>query len=105
MQKKGGAPGRSGTWARHVHQIKLAQQLIRMMSKGQGAQGGHDEDDEDDCSDISQAENLLESYFAQVPCSCLHLGANLAAYGFHPPACATRHNSMCILCNMGPLAG
>ena len=41
-------------WARHVHQIKLAQQLIRMMSKGQGAQGGHDEDNEDDCSDISQ---------------------------------------------------
>lgn len=59
-------------WARHVHQIKLAQQLIRMMSKGQGAQGGHDEDNEDDCSDISQAENLLESYFAQVTCSCLH---------------------------------
>ena len=88
MQKKGGAPGRSGTWARHVHQIRLAQQLIRMMSKGQGSQGGHDEDEEDDCSDISQAENLLESYFAQVPRSYVYLLAKLA-HGFHPPACAS----------------
>ncbi len=37
-----------------------------MMSKHESA-GIADEDD--DCSDISQAENLLETYFAQVnPC-------------------------------------
>ena len=100
MQKKGGAPGRSGTWARHVHQIRLAQQLIRMMSKGQGAQGGDDEDNEDDCSDISQAENLLESYFAQVPCSCLYLQEKLA-HGFHPPACATGFNCNPLLWRFG----
>lgn len=34
-----------------------------MMSKHESA-GVADEDD--DCSDISQAENLLETYFAQV---------------------------------------
>ena len=105
MQKKGGAPGRSGTWARHVHQIRLAQTLIRMMGKGQGAQGGHDEDDEDNCSDISQAENLLESYFAQVSCSCLHPQAELAAYGSRPPDCATEYTAMVLLWKLGTSAG
>ena len=66
-QERGERPIRTGTWARHVNQIKLARTLIRMMSKHESA-GVADEDD--DCSDISQAENLLETYFAQV-CPCI----------------------------------
>ena len=94
MQKKGGPPERPGTWARHVHQIKLAQTLIRMMSKGHAPQGEHAEVDEDDCSDISQAENLLESYFAQVLCFNMHLQAELTAHGIHRPACAKGYTSI-----------
>ena len=88
-----------------MHQIRLAQALIRLVSKGQGPQGGHAEDDEDDCSDISQAENLLESYFAQVPCSCLQLQAELAASGFQHHACATGYNSLALLWKLGTSAG
>lgn len=71
-QEKVGRPKRTGLWARHVNEIKLAQTLIRMMSKPRGGSidGSGDVDDDDDCSDISQAENLLESYFAQVWSDC-----------------------------------
>ena len=71
MQGNVARPKRTGTWARHVSQIKLAQTLIRMMSKARGVSNAEDadrddDDDDDDIADISQAENLLESYFAQV---------------------------------------
>ena len=72
MQEKAGRPKRTGTWARHVNQIKLAQTLIRLMSKDNAGSttGDADGEDDDDCADISQAENLLESYFAMViPCA------------------------------------
>ena len=54
-----------------MNQIKLAQTLIRMMSAKAAASdaGDSDGDDDDDCADISQAENLLESYFAMVSSS------------------------------------
>lgn len=68
MQEKAGRPKRTGLWARHANQIKLAQTLIRLMSKDNTVSntGDADGDDDDDCTDISQAENLLESYFAMV---------------------------------------
>ena len=79
MQEKAGRPKRTGTWARHVNQIKLAQTLIRLMSKDNAGTdtGNADGEDDDDCADISQAENLLESYFAMVM-SCLKLPASPA---------------------------
>ena len=51
-----------------MNQIKLAQTLIRLMSKDNAVSdtGNADGDDDDDLADISQAENLLESYFAMV---------------------------------------
>ncbi|CAL5219734.1 g1631 [Coccomyxa viridis] len=68
QEEKAGRPKRTGTWARHVNQIKLAQTLIRLMSKDNAGTdtGDADGEDDDDCADISQAENLLESYFAMV---------------------------------------
>ena len=57
-----------------MNQIKLAQTLIRLMSKDNAGSttGDADGEDDDDCADISQAENLLESYFAMVmPCLVL----------------------------------
>ena len=68
MQEKASQPKRTGLWARHANQIKLAQTLIRLMSKDSAVSdtGDGDGDDDDDCADISQAENLLESYFAMV---------------------------------------
>ena len=76
MQEKAGRPKRTGLWARHVNQIKLAQTLIRLMSKDNavGDTGDADGDEDDDCADISQAENLLESYFAMVK-SCPHVSS------------------------------
>ena len=71
MQEQAGRPKRAGRWARHVTQLKLAQTLIRLMRTKAAASdaGDSDGDDDDDCADISQAENLLESYFAMVSSS------------------------------------
>lgn len=68
--REGGAGKLRGKalWSAHARRVTLAQALIRHLRTEPGVGGGDDDDeDEDGFTDISACENLLESYFAQVP--------------------------------------